>query len=61
MIGLVALGGIAVVLLRGRKAEPQPSKPEGAGAAGISPDAPAAESATQNAEKPAAREGEAPS
>lgn len=56
-IGLVALGGIAVVLLRGRKAEPQPTRPERDAGIGSSTDSPNAESETT--EKPATPAGEA--
>jgi len=54
-IGLVALGGIAVVLLRGRRAEPQPSTPEEESGAGTG----TGTGETENAEKPASLEGEA--
>ena len=56
-IGLVALGGIVVVLLRGRRAEPQPSTPEGESGAGAGTGTGTGE--TENAEKPASLEGEA--
>jgi len=60
-IGIVALGGILVVLLRGRKAEPQPAVPEAVPATGTSPDTTVTAGETLTAEKPAAREGEAQS
>jgi hypothetical protein len=59
-IGLVALGGIAVVLLRGRRSESQPPAPAGdAGTATPLPTFTGSEkSESENAEKPASLEGE---
>ena len=63
-IGLVALGGIAVVLLRGRRAKEREEAKESSTPASTtgSTSAPAAkhESETQQAETPAARESEKP-
>jgi len=58
-IGLVALGGIAIVLLRGRGAKPQPSGPAPESSASPSTSLPTAEGAAENAEKPASLESEA--
>lgn len=58
-IGLVALGGIAVVLLRGRGAKPHPSIPDPESGIPAATPAPTSERAAENAEQPASLESEA--